>query len=898
MTRSTAAAPVRNFDDHLALWLSLSHFLSAPLMEELAAAAVRVASGGRLQLTDLVETVVTPGPEPTSSWLLRLKAAGGRLEHFLQDVVRILAWQSDAALYPPTEQLDEAERKTALLIEHAFELGRVDLAGLADWEETARVPVVELAPLALAIKAAAKPPEADVDNWLERVERPIAALPKALRLLAIKHVGDLCAHDDAAAAASRLYAEAIESAEGCEDQWGGLAAAISDMARQSLAEMIRLEQGAEAAVHVLESALGSKFDPGRVSSLNAPLDLMNARTSARGLNGYEDIRPAILTAPQLYASNSLEPALGFWHDGKLRQAQQRFWAALRRRTALGTSFLTREARAEYGRFLLDHLQKQLSNSLDNSTFRLALQLLVTAGRVEAIAAEARSSELVAAYVDTESADLILSWARHYVGARNERMRVVVKLLEAWLLAIPDEKVDLAGELLRRLAEIARDESWSPYTPDDVARPALEALRAVAVARPELRRLSSQPVADAAIARVRSNQFLIALSALETLGEFMPALETPSAAAAVDAALEVLERTGVAESHGLVQPAIRLIASEAAQRLWPAQRETAARSARLIAEFGLSAQSNAIWLLHLMEEIQPYLEEPVLQDRRIATIVASLRRGAQKINSSGVSGDIAALLTAPRLIGREGFEDALKGLIAILESANAGHPSLGIATAYDPVMLLTSKRTEIAAALQLDDAQMAALTRPLGKALQQFWKAAAASPALLAPFSIPPKHRAHPTIVHNWAYATFEFAGISAESAGILKAINNASENPELGRYIEVARVVRLPKTDPAILSVDHIKGEAAEPFYAALGTRLAVLAKAKPQGREPIIAELCRQCLRLGPNGLDAGVWAIAGELGIRPPGEDSVVRLYKDRLSTKRELQRALRPLLDQLFE
>ena len=67
---------------------------------------------------------------------------------------------------------------------------------------------------------------------------------------------------------------------------------------------------------------------------------------------------------------------------------------------------------------------------------------------------------------------------------------------------------------------------------------------------------------------------------------------------------------------------------------------------------------------------------------------------------------------------------------------------------------------------------------------------------------------------------------------------------------------------------------------------------------EPIVQAFLDQCLRHGPNGLDAAVFLLAGGLELGEPKDNPHYSNYERRLESSHDLRLALTPLLDALGE
>lgn len=376
-----------------------------------------------------------------------------------------------------------------------------------------------------------------------------------------------------------------------------------------------------------------------------------------------------------------------------------------------------------------------------------------------------------------------------------------------------------------------------------------------------------------------------------------ALATDDLTRLANAVLVILEE--VPPSDGawpLVLPAMNFITGNEIQALWAQNSDLGSRCAQTILRYGLESPLENTRLIALLEDIYPYVHVSGEQDERIQEVVRAVRDGAQNPNHSGVTVNISVLFAAPALVGRDGIDDAVRGLLGLLGTATTQRHSIAIATAYQPLNTLTYRLDTIAETLALSSIDLDTLLHPIVDALVDFWRAARQNALLFAPFAIPLPTAPNPVVVQNWAYVTLGFARRVGAFDRLSVVVDEAADNDQLAGPIALAKAVRMTAGEPITLEPDDIRLERREPFYAALGERLAYIA-ALPEGEDTqrAVAALVERCLILGPDGLDAGVFVIALHNHVidLPP---AAVKGYRQRLERDRELMRGLFPLFRSL--
>lgn len=879
------------FERDYPAWVALSHFLSADLMRELAGAMVRAASDGRLRIEDLCDEILPDGPTALAIWAVQPKADLRGLSAILEDALRALAWQTDVGRNRSADQLELAEQAAAHALEAAFDLASADLQSAALAEQAAVDKAGSLAILARAIAAAAAG-DRQPSQLVGTAEDTLAVFDAMIGTVALKHIGDLCIDADRAHDAMAFYDRTLARlANEGGAEWSDLKAALRDMTIQSRAVTLWTIDGPATAAEQLDLALETDPLSSSLLRLNAGVDTMNARF--RGPDIYAgDIRVALLNPPQLLSTHDIATPLAYWQNRKDGEAQRRFWAVLRRRIALGSHTETGEARAMFGRALLDYLGRTTQSQRQPKNFLLALQLILTSGQEVAVGDEASRHELLAAYVTHGAVETAFEIAMRHAGVRTDRLLVLIKLYRSWLTALPSDEHGLARQLIDRLAGLAESDTAVPALRGrDIGIASVKALSEVVRTRPEFGGAASDRIADAIVAQLGIAHFQAKSAALELAVAGKDSLADSDLARLALAALNLIEASDPAEGSWL-RPAITFIASDEIQALWALDPAFGTRAAAQLLRHGLGSDWESRRLIALLDDITPYLPEPP-DDVRIGEAIAAVRSDALHISQSGNASDIAVLLAYPAITGREGVDDALAGLVANLDTARVERPSIMLAHAYEPLLALTHSLDAISAAFQLSPSEEAALARPVIDALAAFWVAAEDNPQLFAPFAIASPMEPNMIIVQNWAFATAGFARRVGAEALLDEAMGCAARNPVLSQAITLGQALRLTAEDPELLDREAIIAHSREPFYAAIGQRMAQIMTLPDAARAETILALSEQCLVHGPNALDAGVFLLAAQAQLVPDVPAALVKAYRVRLDRDRNLRRSLLPLL-----
>ncbi len=681
-----AAARATSFRrDHLA-WIVVRHFLSADLLGELGRALVDVVTRGERTLDDLFETTRTAGPSTLVAWVAQPRPVELTIDRALQALVRSLAWTWDDRSTGDVTGVAAHEAESLKAIDTAFSVARLDFDSLAPFRARG-APPDRLRVVTEALSLVASSPEGErrcVDDACHSLTSQFEA---PLGAIVVKHLGDLCADVDRWHLASEFYARSQTLLAGeAEGHWSSLIDFLRDAVSQSQASARWSLEGPAAASQAYDAIIR---DAGPLNRppwlLNVAVDAMSARMATRVGAPFRDDRAVVALGPQLLDTHDLGGALALWRGQEYWAAQDRFWAVLRRQTALGSALASRTTKALYGAAIVDALRAGLGRRLEPVTFRMGVRLLIEGGDEDVADRVDWVERLVAENLDPDLVSYALAHAHGAPGFLHDRMSVVLTLFKHWVLALPEGAASLSRTMLTSLAASAG------ATGDvDVARLseiALNGLSKIAQARPEFLALASLEITASAVSLIERGGLIGAGHALQFAFENMHAFGETELAALVRATLHRLRTFEPAQSPWpVVRPAIALLASRRVLTLCAGDEELKETVPATLVSFALGSDSEYASVMYLLRDLDPSWAHERVDVSRLEEVVGELRERAGQINSSRASEDVLALLVAPAISQADGVRDALDALRRMVSSAATDRPALAFERAYKPVML--------------------------------------------------------------------------------------------------------------------------------------------------------------------------------------------------------------------
>jgi hypothetical protein len=904
---------------HWMAWLALRHFLPARLLRELISIAVRQATKERLSLESLFEEVSVDGPLWNECWAVRPRSTEKQQDRDLDReyyvrLVRSLVWQNEeGGLARLRDQTEDPGSLGPELLDAIVGFGSVDLSVKATYfddlfERRASVLQGSFRCLLGAFRTARENHKVLPCNELWRgVGSSVESVPMPLRAVMVKHVADLCADADSWDRALVGYDQADEmlAQRSPVEGWADIVAAWRVHITGSRAAALAITGADRAdAARLLAGALhGKSLEQDPVAMMQLSFDALVTSLRARPDDDeIEDRKLATMVAPLLLSSHDPSAALGDWLRRDYDDAHRRFWGLLRRQIALGAGIEARATKVWYARSLLDELFDVLQKNKQPRSFELAARMLVESGNADAIGRIPWREPLLAAYVDDSCIQMLIQHAGAHAGSRIERELTLIALFKEWVPHLSPSSQNCALRMWRHVAALAKEFPAQFESHLNVGGSCLEALRELAEKRPELRSQVNQEVQEAICERLRSPEewWTSQSEACKTADAYADAFDAPSMARVIVAVLDRLKNIAPeTDLWPVTRPALTFLVSTPVTEHVKTNPEIGKAIIDQILRLGMEQESEQRMVLYYLRDFDPaLLEDPDVRSKLSrAGIVEHVRALARQITASSATDAIKALLLVPAISGRPGLEDAFESLKAILDSASSSQSRTGLAHAYDPLLLLLEERESIEQALPEHLDWLRSTYQELLARIPAVWQAAAKRPAVLAPWGLPRPTKAHPVVVHNWAFASLRFAEAVGSSLDVEAALWEASANAELAPHIRLARATRAGarRIEPA--DIEEARAADAETFYAALGRRLAQLKTATTESGADLCKVLVQQCLRFGPRDVDAAVLMEAARFGLHDHVRASGMRDYETRLQADRDRRLILGPILLDVF-
>jgi hypothetical protein len=883
----------QQFDADWLAWTALRHFLPVAGLRCLAATIAERVSSGTVRFDTLFEDALASDSGWSGTWFLRPRDVGSPLERHLQSFLRALAWQNDVA---PPAPLDLPPHEVSRFSElhQALVLGSADLHSFNnksfELHQSRQKGVLALARVIVVLRE--RQSEAS-DGQLEAVNAALTDIDALLAVAILKHAGDLSADVDAWSDAATLYDEAEKQLRrhpefGTNPLNSDLAALLA----QSRGAATWVLKGGQAAAECFRSA-PLEIRTGALFSANASHDEFVASFEGPPAEWPNDLRATVASPPLLLQTHSPFSAVQTWLTGNPMEAANRFWAMLRRQTALGSTTQARDTKAIYARALLDLLKKR-PRQPDMHTFRIAARLLVESGNVEHTRRADWDAILLDAYVNEEQIRDAVNRAEAHEGVKHSRRQVVIALFERWIDGIPADRSELAGQMLAYIATLAREAEFSGLSTQNIAGHAFEVLHGLASRRPELR------------AEVRDIVWLAAVDVLERIDSWR-GIESALSIAEVYADVFSAEQLKKLIDILLARPPTWLSDWHTARRVFGfllsesslillRQDEDAARRVITTILAIPDAGGNTSDVLFFLQSFNADLLTDPKVIEKLREPINVLKDKASQINSSNTVEVIQSILIAPAVSGCDAVLAALRGLAKIIETASTERPSIVLAYAYQPLLLLARRRERF---LEVFSAAIGSFQVEINGLIDRvidFWKHVDHRPVLLTQFSIPPATVPDRVTVHNWAYASITFAEAFEAGTKMMTALSLVERKPELVEPIMQAIATRSGGQGSVSISPRDIRAESRNVFYALLGRRLAVLAALDESSARSPCAALAGQCLLWGPRESDVAVFLLSARLGIARTDLDKAGHWsnYTKRVRSKRELAPFMAPLLE----
>lgn len=890
------ATRAEHFRRNFLAWAALIHFLPANLLREFCFVAIEFLSNTRLSLPELFDELLIATSSGLDYWLIRPKVPQGPLAQYLQRRIRALSWGNDYYIaVEPSLAAESAIDPTYL--ENALRLGWTDLTSPTSLSEPQNFPDDSSSIHALReFHFLVRQPPNSQENMPNGFGSLVRCVDMPLAAIMVKHFGDLHADADQWHEAKRLYDHASSQLKTCRDSaWMSLCDALEEITAQSIATALRYTDGpAAAAAHLLARVGATPLRDAPILITNAAHDTYIAASLASDDMRTPDLRAHLVLPPLSGFSHDLSRALQASIDRDYGDANVYFWQLLRRQIALGCATDIQETKAFYGNSIIEELKKVGSRDHRTSSFLLAVRLLLESGRANFAQKVSWSDYLVRSYVDHAVLDASITHTNQHASSQEERLGVLIEILKCWVDSIAVEQIELACIAIRFLATTAKERRSSFHGSKNAGGRSMGLIRELAESRPEFRVGAAAAVTQAIIAKLHPMEWWTGTQeALKTATLYVGVLPNETVAELAAATLALLDRLDPSRDLWMiVQPALDFLTSASVKQILASYPELSDRTVTTILKFCIHQQTEHARLLFFLSDFDPVLLRQKTTLPELADVVSDVRRKAKTIQASNAIDNIRALISCPAVAGAEGIRDAVESLQRSIDSAVTGQVSMAFPFAYEALQMLSTQFSQLVETLSLRTEEVHAWIDGLFGPIVNVWLRARENPMIFARFSLPPATKPNDVIVHNWAFASISLAKLLGREEEILHALNTAAENPQIASSIAMARAVRLAGDDFKEMDPAAIRAENRDTFYAVLGQRLVRVKSSR--NADAIVGALLEQCLRHGPDGLDAAVLMLASELKACNSEHGMLLANYERRLERNRELRLSLRPLVN----
>ncbi len=892
---------LEHLDNHWLCWSALRHFLPAPLVRALCDRIVFRITFGTRELKDLFDGVSGSTLNGFEHWVVESLPAAAPLDEYLQRRIRGLVLQSDYDMHPPEEGEGISGDSIALAkaLEGAIQLGNADLG----FNPAALLRIIPASDPALEVLKsfldAAYGERLKTLGLNQFLKLHLNTVSPPLSIVMAKHIGDLAADSDEWNSALVAYEFAkITCANFNVADWADYTQVLRDLIDHSVATANRvLKSPGHSAAYLLSGLNASSLHTRPILHLNASLDAMDAMGEISDTVSYvPDIRGIVLTPPLYHGSHELGDAMQLSADGRHDSATKEFWGILRRQIALGLSTESRSTKAQYGKAILAQLTDMPATRRQPEAFWLSMRLLIESGRASSAKKITWNRDLITQYVGDELIKRLLNHAEKYSSTRTERLQVVIEMFSSWLPATDSDQTSAVRAMMDCLAFNAGSSTASFFGNRDLGIRSLEALETVAATRPEFRELASHGVAVAILNRLSVNEIVQAKAkALQVAGQYVDVLSDTDAQRIIDGALRVLDATALG-AWPVVRPALQLLVSPVAVNLAKQDSELGDRILKNILKFGSEDGTESTSLLFYLRDFDAELLRKTYIVEAVRPVIEKLRQDAQQINSSAATAQIQALLLVPSISGRDAVVDAISALSKVIRSSESRHPSISLSNAYAAVLMLVDREEEFSRDLNIDVPAVRQWISSIFEDIIKLWQCARQNPLVLASFSIPPPTRPNPVVVHNWAFASVRLAESLGQRGVMIEKLHEAQADPSLRDNVAIGIATASTGISELDADADRIRDEPRDVFYASLGRRLASVPYLAREQAVELSKALFEQCVRHGPQGIDAAVFVNMRNLGLQDVFDLKRHENYLRRVEAHREFRLSLMPLIQDL--
>lgn len=889
-----------HFANHWLPWLALYHFLPVFHLREVVCGMIQFMSRGELTLNQLFDEQVTDSNSVSEAWVITPKPATTPLASYLQDRIRFLVWGNDAsASFDPASDWSGLSVHPTL-VEAVVSFGNysnaASLARALDLHGTAEFP--ELSALVHCIETLSQSISEEVSELTDAIENTVTKLEMPLRAAALKFAGDCAALNDEWCKAKTIYDRVLVLLVKEKNQISDrLLSSLTAVTAQSLATASRVLEGNKCAASIYDRVHDRwpNVDP-ILYSVNASHESWVAHFSESAWP--DDNRTSLLAPPLLIKTHDIEKPILDFLESDFSAANQKFHSRLRRQIALGSSLEARITKAAYARSIFSALVVEHQKRRDKAEFSIATRFLIESAMPKLVSSIEWDKDLIDFYVDAAMIQQVYDRSAAFDGVRTERQIVVIELLSGWAVKLSSDKKAIAALILEKLAQLAMQNQSTSNTSTNIGGRSLKALVDIAAHQPEWRTLASRPVAKAVATRLNTpgEWWTGKQQAAETATIYASAFADDDIDLVIKAAVNVLEQ--IDSGFWLViNPIQKFLCSVRAKKFIQADQALERRVIELLFRQGAAQGGDQANLIHCLRVFDSGLLEDAELKTRLHELIEGIKEKAGMVNNSGSTTNIRALLSVPGLAGLKGVDVALESIKKILQSIDSSLSSISLSVAYYPLLQIAVEHERIATGIGLSNEEFLHKLNPLADLLENLWKHAADDPTIFVPFSIPPSHVPDSVMVHNWTFASIQFAKLLGNTLVIEGAINSAAQaQPSIAKAIARAKLIQELSSGEESFDEEKVKESGKEAFYLNVGSLLSQIDASSEEGQARC-QFLLQMCLQHGPNDLDMAVFIRSQQCGlVFTVFEPAAISAYIARLNNNSDRRLNFMPLLKQL--
>lgn len=348
---------------------------------------------------------------------------------------------------------------------------------------------------------------------------------------------------------------------------------------------------------------------------------------------------------------------------------------------------------------------------------------------------------------------------------------------------------------------------------------------------------------------------------------------------------------------VIQPIQNFLCSVRARTFIQADRALERKVVELLFRQGAAQGGDQANLIHCLRTFDSGLLEDVELKTRLHELIEGIKEKAGMVNSSVSTTNIQALLSVPALAGLDGVNVALYSIEKILQSIDSTHSSISLSVAYYPLLQITVEHERIAKGIGLSKGEFLKKLNSLGDLLENLWNQAAVDPAIFVPFSIPPNHVPDSVMVHNWTFASIQFAKLLGKISAVESAIDSAAlAQPSIAKAVARAKLIQALSSGEESFDEGKVKENGKEAFYLNVGSLLSQIDTRSKEGKARC-QFLLQMCLQHGPNDLDMAVFVRAQQCSLSlSVCQSAAISTYIARLNNNSDRRLNFMPLLKQL--